>query len=235
MRALKRIAITALILVTILACFIAYLAWDISRYDEVNSPPMFDGVMDNTPITEARTQTINLLLAIYQALENQAGLGPWEPVTNDYQIQGADLICSPTGEGTNEEYLLATAPGDITFEQANTIISQVAEPHGFASMKENISVFVRASDGARIWFDAAAPGYTTVVITTGCHPGTIYQDWPTGTENIPTHLRGIGRRHHDHETWSPHEPTNPTPSPPPGWTTPTPSTRPERPSEPPRV
>ncbi|RRD21410.1 hypothetical protein, partial [Actinomyces bowdenii] len=65
--------------------------------------------MDDTPITEARAQTIDLLLAIYQALEDQAGLGPWEPVTNDYQIQGADLICSPTGEGANEEYLLATA------------------------------------------------------------------------------------------------------------------------------
>ncbi|MBF0697252.1 hypothetical protein, partial [Actinomyces bowdenii] len=213
MRALKRIAITALILVTILACFIAYLAWDISRYDEVNSPPMFDGVMDNTPITEARTQTIDLLLAIYQALENQAGLGPWEPVTNDYQIQGADLICSPTGEGTNEEYRLATAPGTITLDQANTIISQVAEPHGFATHEDFKDAFTRHSDGAEIWLTGRDSGQTIVNITTGCHPGTIYQDWPTGTENIPTHLRGIGRRHHDHETWSPHEPTNPTPSP----------------------
>ena len=226
-RALKRIAIALLILVTILACFIAYLAWDISRYDEVNAPPSFEGTMDDTPITEARAQTIDLLLEIYQALEDQTGLGPWEPVTDEYQIQGADLTCDQSGQGANEEYRLAAAPGDITFEQANTVLTQVAAPHGFTSMKENISIFVRHTDGARIWFDVGQHSYTTVNITTGCHPGTLYQDWPTGTENIPTHLRAIGRRHQDHETWSPQEPTNPTPSPPPNWTTPTPSTKPE--------
>ncbi|RRD22052.1 hypothetical protein, partial [Actinomyces bowdenii] len=50
-----------LILSVALCSFMVRLARDIEHYDEVNSPPMFDGVMDDTPITEARAQTIDLL------------------------------------------------------------------------------------------------------------------------------------------------------------------------------
>ena len=31
-----------------------------------------------------------------------------------------------------------------------------------------------------------------VSITTGCHPGTAFQDWPAGTEAVPDYLRTTG-------------------------------------------
>lgn len=113
-------AVMVLLILSVALCsFAIRLAQDIEHYDEVNAPPSFEGTMDDTPITEARAQTIDLLLEIYQALEDQTGLGPWEPVTDEYQIQGADLTCDQSGQGANEEYRLAAAPGDITFEQGN--------------------------------------------------------------------------------------------------------------------
>ena len=53
-----------------------------------------------------------------------------------------------------------------------------------------------------------------VSITTGCHPGTAFQDWPAGTEAVPDYLRTTGHADAQDTTNYPDMDTWPAPAPP---------------------
>lgn len=96
------------------------------------------------------------------------------------------------------------------------------------SYSDGDTSFRRESDGAGISLGGRSGGETVVSITTGCHRGCVFQDWPAGTENIPAHLRVTGRKRKlGFETWPAQETATPIPSPPPNWTAPAPSGAPE--------
>ena len=61
----------------------------------------------------------------------------------------------------------------------------------------------------------------TISITTGCHTGKPFEEWPAGTEAVPNYLRTTGRapvggggRSPERDTWPAQTPTAPVPAPP---------------------
>ena len=210
-------------------------------------PERFTGPRPDIPITQARTDTLNLLLTIYDTLTRDHIIDAWVPPApgpggGGYQATTADKEKPVCPEGTtNEEYFLARAArttprDDPQTDRKYAVIEEIMAPHGFINDTRR-NEYRRLSDGARIYFS----GYA-IVITTGCHPGTPFQDWPTGTEAIPDYLRTTGHdlnRDTSTDTWPTQTPTNPIPSPatdqpppqatPPQATpTPTKTPRPER-------
>ena len=210
-------------------------------------PERFTGPRSDIPITQARTDTLNLLLTIYDTLTRDHIIDAWVPPApgpggGGYQATTADKEKPVCPEGTtNEEYFLARAArttprDDPQTDRKYAVIEEIMAPHGFINDTRR-KEYRRLSDGARIYFS----GYA-IVITTGCHPGTPFQDWPTGTEAIPDYLRTTGHnlnRDTSTDTWPTQTPTNPIPSPatdqpppqatPPQATpTPTKTPRPER-------
>ncbi|WP_026408518.1 hypothetical protein [Actinomyces gerencseriae] len=215
-------------------------------------PERFTGPRPDIPITQARTDTLNLLLTIYDTLTREHIVDAWVPPApgpggGGYQARiGGEYNEPVCPEGTtNERYFLARAArttprDDPQTDRENAVIEEIMAPHGFINDTRR-KEYRRLSDGARIYFS----GYA-IVITTGCHPGTPFQDWPTGTEAVPDYLRTTGRGatedrdvYPDTDTWPTQTPTNPIPSPatdqpppqatPPQATpTPTKTPRPER-------
>lgn len=192
--------------------------------DPNTKPERFTGPRSDIPITQARADTLNLLLTIYDTLTRDHIIDAWVPPApgpggGGYQATTADKEKPVCPEGTtNEEYFLAEAArttprDDPQTDRENAVIEEIMVPHGF--IKDARKMYRRLSDGARIYFS----GYA-IVITTGCHPGTPFQDWPTGTEAIPDYLRTTGRGatedrdvYPDTDTWPTQTPTDPIPSP----------------------
>ena len=185
-------------------------------------PERFTGPRPDIPITQARTDTLNLLLTIYDTLTRDHIVDAWVPPApgpggGGYQARiGGEYNEPVCPEGTtNEEYFLAeaaeTSPGSLNPDLTIAMIGQAAVPYGFTKVSA-YSRYKRLSDGAEISFFSP----TRIVITTGCHPGTPFQDWPTGTEAIPDYLRTTGHdlnRDTSTDTWPTQTPTNPIPSP----------------------
>lgn len=193
----------------------------IEGIDPNTKPERFTGPRSDIPITQARADTLNLLLTIYDTLTRDHIVDAWVPPApgpgrGGYQARiGGEYDQPVCPEGTtNEIYALAeateTTPGSLHSEHAVILIGQAATSHGFTK-DAGYGDYRRLTDGARIYFS----GYA-IVITTGCHPGTPFQDWPTGTEAIPDYLRTTGHdlnRDTSTDTWPTQTPTNPIPSP----------------------
>ena len=190
--------------------------------DPNTKPERFTGPRSDIPITQARADALNLLLTIYDTLTRDHIVDAWVPPApgpggGGYQARiGGEYNEPVCSEGTtNERYFLARASrttprDDPQTDRENAVIEEIMAPHGFINDTRR-KEYRRLSDGARIYFS----GYA-IVITTGCHPGTPFQDWPTGTEAVPDYLRTTGHdlnRDTSTDTWPTQTPTNPIPSP----------------------
>ena len=194
----------------------------IEGIDPNTKPERFTGPRPDIPITQARADTLNLLLTIYDTLTRDHIIDAWVPPApgpggGGYQARiGSEYDQPVCPEGTtNEIYALAeateTTPGSLHSEHAVILIGQAATSHGFTK-DAGYGDYRRLTDGAQIDFSNSQ----AVRITTGCHPGTPFQDWPTGTEAIPDFLRTTGHnlnRDTSTDTWPTQTPTNPIPSP----------------------
>ena len=172
-------------------------------------PERFTGPRPDIPITQARTDTLNLLLTIYDTLTRDHIVDAWVPPApgpggGGYQARiGGEYNEPVCPEGTtNEEYFLAeaaeTSPGSLNPDLTIAMIGQAAVPYGFTKVSA-YSRYKRLSDGAEISFFSP----TRIVIT-------------TGTEAVPDYLRTTGHdlnRDTSTDTWPTQTPTNPIPSP----------------------
>lgn len=184
-----------------------------------NAPPAtFGGPVSDIHIIQARAETLDLLLSIYDALAEQVGAGPWTPPPESGQYQASSSESEeprcPSGT-TRERYFLASASINTLYTHETVlIIEDLSAPYGF--VKEGYGNFTRHTDEARIdIFD------TGISITTGCHTGKPFEGWPAGTEAVPDYLRTTGRapvggggRSPERDTWPARTPTAPVPAPP---------------------
>lgn len=163
-----------------------------------------DAPVSDVPITQARAETLGLLLSVYDALDTRADIGPWIPpapgardaVRQADQEESFDEHSSCPEGTVSERYRLATTPvteEKHSFAQASAIVNDLVEPYGF-SRSNRVKAYTRSTDGAAVSAGLSFNEDSFVVsITTGCHPGTAFQDWPAGTEAVPDYLRTTGR------------------------------------------
>ena len=190
-----------------------------------------DAPVSDVPITQARAETLGLLLSVYDALDTRADIGPWIPpapgardaVRQADQEESFDEHSSCPEGTVSERYRLATTPvtkQKLTSSHAYTLIDDLAEPYGFPRSGNG---YTRSTDGASVSAGLSFNEDSFVVsITTGCHPGTAFQDWPAGTEAVPDYLRTTGHAdaqdttdYPDMDTWPAQTPPPPPPPPPP--------------------
>lgn len=171
----------------------------IEGIDPNTKPERFTGPRSDIPITQARADTLNLLLTIYDTLTRDHIVDAWVPPApgpggGGYQARiGGEYDQPVCPEGTtNEIYALAEATettlGSLHSEHAVILIGQAATSHGFTK-DAGYGDYRRLTDGAQIDFSNSQ----AVRITTGCHKGAALGGWPSGTDVIPGYLRTTGR------------------------------------------
>lgn len=157
----------------------------------------FTGELDGTALTVARSETLSLQVELYDALTAH-GAGQWSaPAAGSflYQAYEETWMTCPRGSAS-EVYSLAAASHMTDRDAAIEAIRPVAEAAGFQEPADQLPnapgvTFYRPADNASISLRLGAA--TTVVVTTGCHTGTAFQEWPAGTEKVPAELRTTGR------------------------------------------
>lgn len=171
----------------------------IEGIDPNTKPERFTGPRSDIPITQARADTLNLFLTIYDTLTRDHIVDAWVPPApgpggGGYQARiGGEYDQPVCPEGTtNEIYALAEATettlGSLHSEHAVILIGQAATSHGFTK-DAGYGDYRRLTDGAQIDFSNSQ----AVRITTGCHKGATLGGWPSGTEAVPDYLRTTGR------------------------------------------
>ncbi|WP_164546567.1 LppA family lipoprotein [Actinobaculum sp. 352] len=179
--------------------------------------PVQQQSVSDMPISQARAETLTLLINIYNMLSDKYDVGEWTPRTTADQASLSARIDCPEGY-ISERYTLATSTVPLTeenWEQALQDVYELATPYGFQApepyvhSKGNAAILVNPDNGATVLLKYE--GATAVIVDTGCAQGVGFDDWPDGTEPIPEYLRGSGRG-----TWATIEPeewptTTPTP------------------------
>lgn len=117
-----------------------------------------DAPVSDVPITQARAETLGLLLSVYDALDTRADIGPWIPpapgardaVRQADQEESFDEHSSCPEGTVSERYRLATTPvtkQKLTSSHAYTLIDDLAEPYGFPRSGNG---YTRSTDGASV-------------------------------------------------------------------------------------
>jgi len=206
----------ALGVVLAVACLVVATGCADTRSKYFGEPVQQQSVSE-IPISQARAETLTLLISIYNMLSDKYDVGEWSAfTTTDQAALTAGLQCPDSY--TSENYSLASSTRPLTeenWDQALHDVYELAKPYGFQApepyvhSKGNAAILVNPDNGAAIILSYV--GITAVTIDTGCARGVGFADWPDGTEPIPEYLRGSGRG-----TWATIEPeewptTTPTP------------------------
>ncbi|WP_164546625.1 LppA family lipoprotein [Actinobaculum sp. 352] len=155
--------------------------------------------VSDIPISQARAETLTLLISIYDMLSDKYDVGEWSAFTTTDQVSLTAGLQCPDGY-TSESYSLASSARPLTeenWDQALQDVYELAKPYGFTAPQPYIqregqaAILVNPSNGATL--DIGYIGLTSLLIDTGCAQGVGFDDWPEGTEPIPEYLRGSGR------------------------------------------
>ncbi|AWE41657.1 hypothetical protein DDD63_01535 [Actinobaculum sp. 313] len=161
--------------------------------------PVQQQSVSEIPISQARAETLTLLISIYNMLSNKYDVGEWTPRTTADQVSLTAGLQCPDGY-TSENYSLASSARPLTeenWDQALQDVYELAKPYGFQAPqpylhpKGNAATLFNPDNGATLYIGYA--GLTSIDIDTGCAQGVGFDDWPEGTEPIPEYLRGSGR------------------------------------------
>ncbi|WP_164546568.1 LppA family lipoprotein [Actinobaculum sp. 352] len=161
--------------------------------------PVQQQSVSDMPISQARSETLTLLISIYNMLSDKYDVGEWVPKTNADQVGLTTGLQCPEGYAS-ETYRLASSARPLTeenWDQALQDVYELAKPYGFTAPQPyvhsegNAAVLFNPNNGATL--NIGYIGLTSIDIDTGCARGVGFDNWPDGTEPIPEYLRGSGR------------------------------------------
>lgn len=198
-RFVRRFWITLTALTVFLYAVIVIPLWRIDYQERsyIASLHAFTGHLDDVPLTRARGDALALQLDLYEALSD-AGAGEWTaPAVGSpsYQAYRETWMTCPRGSAS-EIYDLASAAHLTDRDAALAAVTPIVEAAGFVVPSQNLTnlpgaTFYRPRDDAAVSVRFGA--VTSVVVSTGCHRGSAFEDWPDGADVVPDHLRTTGR------------------------------------------